>query len=315
MSKISISVYKITINQKRKPDELEILNDFSNGSDLIDLVKNLPAQFMKVNSENRVIEDVGTNRRTIIPSENFDYSGRIVTGYISSGEYGFETPIVDPEGNNVDYIQKDHSTMRRFFFFISLPKDSNVGYLLIQRFENYGVFTILSQMLRHVFIQTYPKYTLSLKPDGVDNSEALAYLEKGKISKASFAIYDPANIANIFTNNNQNDQFNYADVTAEIVINARKNKSVGLLNTVVSYLKNDKDAKIKLTDENIPYERLKIYVRIGKEQKVIDLSKWESFSRDIEVTYDLDYDKDTGHPLVDSLKDKCHEILDKLVQK
>lgn len=315
MSKISISVYKITINKKGTPDELENLNDFDNGSDLLDLLRTLPAQFRKVNSEKDVLDDAGTSRRTIIPDKDLKVSGRIISGYISSGDYGLETSIVDAEGEEVYNVSKEHSPMRPFFFFMSLPKDSDFGYLLIQRFENYGVFTILSKMIKQVFFNLYPKYTLTLKPDGIDNSEAIAFLEEGKISKASFAIYNPANIASIFTNNNQNDNFEYSDVKAEIVISAKRNRLVALKNTVLNLVTKDKAAKIKLTDQDIPYERMKIYVKIGKDEKVIDLSKWESFSRDIEVTHELKYNVKTGHPLINSLKNKCHEILDKLVEK
>ncbi|MEI2271693.1 hypothetical protein OHD16_06025 [Sphingobacterium sp. ML3W] len=315
MSKISISVYKITINKKRVTDELEVLNDFNSGQDLLDLLTMLPAQFLKANSNKKVLDEAETKRRTIISDNNLDTTGRIVSGYIESGEYGFESVIVDEEGKKVHDVLKEHSLMRPFFFLISLPKDKRVGYLLIQRFENYGVYTILSKMLKSTFASKYSDYTLSLKPDGLESSEALHFLNEGKISKASFAIFDSESIANIFTNNNTNDQFNYEDIKAEIVISAKRNRFVAMMNSVKGMLNSGKDLKVKLTDKDIPYERLKIYVKVGKEEKVLDLSKWDTFSRDIDVTHRLEYDKTTGLPLSSSIKEECHKIIDQLDKK
>lgn len=314
MSKISISVYKISINKKGKPEEKEDLDDFANGNDLLDLVKSLPAQFRKINSNNAVIDGLGTNRRTIIPEDNYEVSGRIISGYISSGDYGYETPIADPKGNIVSKIAKENAPMRPFFFFVNLPKNSKKGHLLIQRFENFGVYTIFSKVLRQVFNTRYSEYTLSIAPESIDNSEALNYLEHGKISKASFAVLKPTNIASLFSNNNQNDEFDYNNVKAEIVINAKRNQVVGLKNTTINLLKGTSSAKVKLTDQDIPYDKLKVYVKLNGEEKMIDLAKWDTFSKDYDVTNELVNDASSGLPTKKSLSNKCHEILSQILK-
>lgn len=312
MSKISISIYKISINEKGDRNAEEHLDDFSNGHDLLELIKTLPAQFRKMNSNNQVLEDQGTNRRTIIPVNDFEVSGRIVSGYITSGDYGYETPIANPEGDIVYNVPKENSTMRPFYFFVNIPRHSKNGYLLIQRFENFGVYTILSKMISKVFNTQFSDHTILITPQGVDNSEALHYLENGKISKASFGILKPNNIASIFTNDNQNDGFDYSDVKAEIVITAKRNREIGLKNTVLNYLRSNKETRVKLTNQDIPYDKLKVYVKLNREEKMIDLSKWDTFSRDIDVTNELINDAKTGLPTKSSLRDKCHEILSQL---
>ncbi|TDS06821.1 hypothetical protein [Sphingobacterium paludis] len=312
MSKISISVYKISINQKRDKSAIEDLDDYANGNDLLDLVKSLPAQFRKLNSNNLVLDDKGTSRRTIIPNDNFDVSGRIVSGYITSGDFGYETPIANPVGEIVYNVPKENSPMRPFYFFIHIPKNAKKGYLLIQRFENFGVYTILSQMIRRVFNLQFSQYTISISPEGVDNTEALNYLENGRISKASFGFSQPNHIASIFTNNNQNDSFDYNDVKADIVITAKRNREVGFKNTILNLIGHGKDARVKLTNQDIPYDKLKIYVNLNGVEKMIDLSKWDTFSRDIDVTDELKNNPETGLPTKDSLNNKCHEILSKL---
>lgn len=312
MSKISISVYKILIYEKGNTSAEEDLDDYANGNDLLDLIKSLPAQFRKLNSDNLVLDDKGTNRRTIIPDGEFDVSGRIVSGYITSGDYGYETPIANPEGEIVYNVPKENSPMRPFYFFIHIPKNAKKGYLLIQRFENFGVYTILSQLIRKVFNLQFPKYTLSISPEGANNAEALNYLENGRVTKASFGIFQPDHIAHIFTNDNHSDGFDYRDVKAEITISARRNKKIGLQNTLLNLVGQGKDARVKLTGQDIPYERLKVYVNLNGEEKMIDLSKWDTFSRDIDVTNELKSDPQTGLPTKKSLYDKSHEILTQL---
>jgi hypothetical protein len=314
MSKISISVYKISINKKGKKSEAVDLDDFENGNDLLNIVKTLPSQFRKINSNNPVVDGEGTNRRTVIPNKDFEVSGRIISGYIDSGDYGYETPIVNPDGDIVGTIDKENSLMRPFYFFINIPKNSKKGFLLIQRFENFGVYTIFSKMLRQVFNDIFLDYTLSITPEGIDNSEAINYLQKGKISKASFAIWKPSNIPYLFSNNNQNDAFDYNDIKAEIVISSKRNREVGLKNTAINLLTGKNSARVKLTDQDIPFEKLKIYVKLGREEKMIDLSKWDTFSKDIDVTNDVKNDPVTGLPTKVSLNDKCHEILSQLIK-
>jgi len=272
----------------------------------------LPAQFRKLNSDNLVLDDKGTNRRTIMPDGDFDVSGRIVSGYITSGDYGYETPIANPEGEIVYNVPKENSPMRPFYFFINIPKNAKKGYLLIQRFENFGVYTILSQVIRKVFNLQFPEYTLSISPEGANNAEALNYLENGRVTKASFGVFQPNHIAHIFTNDNQSDGFDYRDVKAEITISARRNKKVGLQNTLLNLVGQGKDTRVKLTGQDIPYERLKVYVNLNGEEKMIDLSKWDTFSRDIDVTNELKSDPQTGLPTKKSLYDKSHEILTQL---
>lgn len=313
MSKISISIYKILINKKGNRSDSVDLDDFENGNDLLDIIKSLPSEFIKINSNNPVI-DGGTNRRTVIPNKDFDVSGRIISGYITSGEYGYETTIADPNGIIINTISKENSAMRPFYFFINIPANSEKGYLLIQRFENYGVYTIFSTVLRQVFRNKFNDYTLSITPEGIDNSEAINYLQKGRISKASFAIWKPNIIPSLFTNNNQNDVFDYSDIKAEIVISSKRNKEVGFKNTALKLLKGGIASGVKLTKDDIPYDKLKIYVKLNGEEKMIDLSKWDTFSKDIDITNEIKNDPKTGLPTKNSLNDKCHEILSDLLK-
>lgn len=313
MSKISISVYNISINTKgNKTEELD-LDDFEKGSDLLDLIKNLPSQFIKLNSDNKILDGGGTNRRTVIPDKDFDLSGRIISGYINSGDYGYETPIVNPKGETIGNVDKENSTMRPFYFFISIPKNSKKGYLLIQRFENFGVFTIFTDVIKKVFRSRFSDTILSFTPEGTDDKEALDYLEHGKIDKVKFSVLKPSNIESLFTNGNQNDEFNYNDIKAELVLSAKRGRMVKLKNTLLNLLKKGEGSKMKLTNQDIPYEKLKIYVKFNGEEKVIDLSKLDTFSKDIDVTRFLINDAKTGLPTKKSLSEKCHEILTVLI--
>lgn len=306
MSKIAISIYNFSINKKGDVDDLQNLGDFDNGIDFLETIKTLPATFLKINSNN-ILDD--SNRRTIIPLNDFDVSGRIVSGYISSGDYGYETPIATPNGDIIDSIPKENSLMRQFYFFMYVPKNKKKGYLLIQRFENFGVYTILSNTIRKVFNTYHSKYTISFKPQATDNSETINLVRKGKISKASFGISKIESLTSLIKNENTNDNFNYNDINAEVVIKAKNRRVLNLKNTLINLMENGKDAKIKLTDNNIPYEKLKVYVKFNGEEKMIDLSKWDTFSRDIDITNDITTDPITGLPTKQSINDVCHQIL------
>lgn len=51
MSKISISIYKISINKKGNTSDNVDLDDFENGNDLLDIIKSLPSEFIKITNK------------------------------------------------------------------------------------------------------------------------------------------------------------------------------------------------------------------------------------------------------------------------
>ena len=83
-----------------------------------------------------------------------DIKKRILRGVFDSGNYGFESDI-HKKDSIVKKLVDDVETMP-FYFLIYIPIDSNLGFLMLQRFGNYGVSTMFKAHFNEFFKSKYP---------------------------------------------------------------------------------------------------------------------------------------------------------------
>lgn len=83
-----------------------------------------------------------------------DTKKRIIRGVFDSGNFGFESDI-HKKDTIIKKLIEDVETMP-FYFLIYIPKDSNLGFLMLQRFGNYGVSTMFKAHFNGFFKSKYP---------------------------------------------------------------------------------------------------------------------------------------------------------------
>lgn len=86
----SLSIYRITVNERRKADELRILSDVG-GKDLLELTDQFLKSWLSDSKEVKRAEDL---KRACRISQDYSKDGRIIDGIIESGEYGQEMDVV-----------------------------------------------------------------------------------------------------------------------------------------------------------------------------------------------------------------------------
>ena len=310
---VTLSAYQISIHPKNKSrSKKEKLNDFNNGTDLLELFKNLPALLNDAGNESTLVEDDIIKKRLRIKSDKFQPFGRCIHGVLESGDYGIETPLVDSKGDDVGLLDKDTAPMVPFYFLCELMEDATDGILIMSRFRQYGVFTMFSKAIRDKFTIANEDFTLDISPI-VSFQELQELLKKADVKKASFISTDPIQFQNTIVMQNVNDQFDYQDVYLEVNLVARKNKSVSIKNSLLQIMRNIKvplNSYFKIG--NIDYSKIKIQFQLNGKSYTMDTSRLDNFSPDIDISDKVKFATNTGLPIMDDVKEQCLILLDDL---
>jgi len=284
MSTISLAVYEIVIYKKNgSVKNGENISDYNNGCDLITLFKNLPS-YLSVGSSNVAVVDIEDSKKRLrINSKEFKPFGRCISGEIETGDYGVENKIVDKEGNDAGTKNKDHAAMFPFYFLCDLEKNSTRSILLLQRFSQYGIYTILSTILKKEFEKQNPNYTIRISPL-VSKKAIDAIIKGGTIKKISFKTANPAQITHSVNTKNPSDYFNPSDVYCEYNIIAKRNKKVSLMNSITKLIGVDAKVSDYVTFKEFDYNEVKVVFDLNGKNQTINLAHWQRFSPDIDIT-------------------------------
>jgi hypothetical protein len=165
MSSIALSVYEIIIYKKNgSVKNTEIISDFNNGADLMTLFQKLPSFLNTANMGVTVLDIASASKRLRINTNEFKPFGRIVSGEVETGDYGTENTIIDETGAEVGKKEKKHATMSPFYFMCDLEKDQKRAILILQRWSQFGIYTIFSTIIKKEFEKQNPAYSIKISP-------------------------------------------------------------------------------------------------------------------------------------------------------
>ena len=310
MSTVSVALYEVMIYRKNKSSkDLELLGDFDNGSDLISLFQKLPSLLNDGTKSVTLIDDAIKNRRLRINTDEFKPFGRVIEGELETGDYGVESPLIDGTGATVGKLKKEHSAMKPFYFLCELQKNSPKGILILQRFRQFGVFSMFAEAIRKQFAKEHPNYTIRFKPL-VSKGEFNRIFQDGVIKKISFSSNNKAQFQNALKVKTLDGSFDYEDAYLEVNLVAKREKGLNLKNPFKALLNGNSQPGDFFSFSDFDYSKLKVVMNIGNKPYTIDFSNWEQFSPDIDITSKVKLDPVSGFPVIDDVRQACLEVLD-----
>lgn len=154
----NIALYKISITPWGNPSRPVVLSDFHKGKDLLDIIKKMlnslfyvqeipSATSAKKDAENKT-DEVEKKCFRIMKKDNKDVLfplGRSVSGIIESGEFGTEENIVNITTGESHKKSTNDALLVPFYFMVQIPEHSKIGFLLVERISNIGIFSILEK--------------------------------------------------------------------------------------------------------------------------------------------------------------------------
>ncbi len=302
MPKISLASYTIRVMNKIDGKSAQ-LDSFAHGLDLFDLL----CQYLD-KLKNDHSNDIFSKKVMRVSSLN--RNGRILNGIIQTGDYGYESELIDTNDGALSYKKKtNEAEMISFYFLFYIPKGRDEGVVLLQRFKNYGIRKIFMAYMKRDFPDLKHHY-LVINP-AIPKQVLDQYLSKGRLTKIKFVQFGlPADIADVVLSDGHQEQEGYI----EFSISARRNGSFPppVLERLREVLSGKRKMKsiIELRKQDFEYDNVKVEIVDSRNnRRIVDLSKLDDFKSYYDITNDV-YTGSDGHPSFESIEKISMEILE-----
>lgn len=311
----SLAIYSFSIHRRLKKDETVVLSDFNHGTDFLDLIRDILRKWCYDLKNFRVQNDRDQERVFRIAKktngQDFLFSeGRFISGIIESGSYGTEEYIVNVDTGESDKVKlKNEALLRPFFFLFYIPKDSKIGFLILERISSLGIFSIMEKYLSSIikldeYIDMVFKLSpLTLKKLADSNIKKLDYEAK----KIVIHQLQESNlkISRITDNTITDDEVNGHDV----VYKAPVNKSLNIKNWL-DKLRNKKKNGFYIVDNDIKFEGVDVEIKIGGKPRMLSIDDIQkSLGASMDITEHVKIDTSNGYPTFASLHHEAMNLV------
>jgi hypothetical protein len=200
-----------------------------------------------------------------------DEDERLISGIIQTGDYGYETELVDTDSGALAYKRKtSDAEVMPFYFLIYNPIEKDEGCVILQEFKGLGIKTPFLKYIRECFCSENENFVVNMRPLVPEQliQELFSKGEPKKLRYIKFGIN--RDIADV-QNDHKEDEYNI-----ELCISARRNKYFQIqdgicdsiskckpLNEIMSYFYDKKkfDRVIELHD--FEYDTVKLQLSIN----------------------------------------------------
>lgn len=164
MARFKLVPYSIRIRKKDSNKSLDLNNIPINQGviDMFAIFKELCTSYT-TNTYNRTRE-----RRTLCVIDHKSIKlQKVISGTIKSGEYGYETDFYDTKaGKRIQSARKEeHSEEWPFFFLFHLPKKNrDIGFLILEKFKQYGIKCILAKAISEILGKYSSELIIEINP-------------------------------------------------------------------------------------------------------------------------------------------------------
>jgi hypothetical protein len=298
----ALAAYAIKVwNLEEK--EYEQVSNFSEGSDLLDVLVKFFTQLAKKASRDKAAQQIVRALKV-----KTDIDARRIYGVIETGEYGYESDLFDVESEKVVHKRKStEAVMFPFYFMADIQDGTDEAIIVIQRTANLGIRQLLYQMLTTKFDQDFDDCSLRFLPL-VEEKEVEKY-QKGAIEKIRFiSLNITKDITDAFDKGHQ-EKPGYM----EIVVHAKRGSSLPIQNRLRQFFSGQKPlgTLIALDENNFKYQDIKVTSRVGGSRRTVDLAKLRKLRSYHDIS-DIALDGNTGHPKFQAIHERAEALVNKI---
>lgn len=136
------------------------LDSFDGAHDIFDFVRLFLEEFKK-----RGKKDDDLKRTFKVSKLDIDQKNRVIKGLIRSGAYGYEADIEDVDTELVIHKKSaKQAEVLPFYFWFLFPLGKETGLLVLHRFRQFGVRTILEKRISSRFEGLHPGFGIRINP-------------------------------------------------------------------------------------------------------------------------------------------------------
>lgn len=304
--KVSLNIYSITINKEGDRKKDYVISDFDNGADLYSFFKDCMEGWVykKTKKEEALLKDeinqkVIRLKRTEDDKPFIEYFGRTYSGLYESGDYGDERTVIDTITGESKYTQgSDDAPMIPFYFLFHIGEDCTTGFLILQRFKQFGVFGLSKTIFTKMFKEKHPNYTLRME----QFSSAELVRKALSSSEIKGVILKEISHGNVNTKTvTQSINVNPKDYNLELVLRAKRGR----------YFPNKTDllgGKKFISIDGLDYMGTDFRIKIGDRERNFTKKQIDEFGYSCEITESVYWGKDKM-PTYNSVNKEARDLL------
>lgn len=288
MARIALSSYVVRARALYGREDL-FLDDVE-GDDLLEMLDG----YLSSRAEAYAHDEEGQKLLTV---SRLERKGRTLSGIIETGEYGYETNLYHVDRGEVTYTRdRLEAEMIPFYFLVELPKGVNEGLAILQRFQLFGIRTVLSRDLDTYMNDTKPDFRVRLNPV-IAPDIWRAYLRDGRLLSISFVRFEvPEDVADAL------DGGHVEEIgRVEYVVHAVRRGRVPLEGRIREFLEGKRTWNHLIEITGFEPEAVKVVVEYDGSRRTLELSEPERLRALYDVSDEVTIDPKTGHPTFESI--------------
>lgn len=310
--RILLSSYTIKISGKDK--NYHILSNINNSFDFITLFKQFTDDIYQ--NINRTLD--GQSRHTVhLTLEDIakfeETDNRRLYGFFSSGISGERYKVVDTLTNEEEMdVQPHHAAFRNVFFYLYVPQQKNVAYLILQRKSQFGIKLRLRSVLNQYFIDKgYNDLTLQMN-NILHTRVYRKMMTDGKLKKVELIKRKIPRSIEEFMNNNE--QLEEIKGTFRTSFTSRTSLPESWKDYIDRRFRqqNSQNGTIEIQNLDDNYTDLEFELELNGKKKTFFMMNQQRIQPDIDVTQNIIFEN--GEPTVDTLIQQAKELINDLTQ-
>lgn len=285
---------------------------FDGSYDLFDVFKDYFSTYNTKGSNSQyAVEDVpNTNKKTIFIEMARDVGPRMLEGVIRTGDYGYETPIVNRQRKKLSYTRNTEDTeLFPLYFLLYVPQKGDVpfekmGIAVFERFRKKGLKGDFINHFSGYFEQRFKDYRvemISIAPE-----EIISSFDNGIIKKVQLISHSPPKDLADYYSTNDKDK-------GKLVLALEGGSFLRkFFEKIKKIMKHDLPVKEIMESDWISPDEIKVLVKINGEEKTFTIK-----DEDTEITPGIDISGSVkigadGFPIKSSLHDEAVKYLELL---
>ncbi|NMC60464.1 MAG: hypothetical protein GYA51_13935 [Candidatus Methanofastidiosa archaeon] len=286
MTRVSLAIYNIRVIDKKTkvPTRLDRLKC----GDFYTIIE----KFLQQNKLKRTVDQANKKMMEVVDLNTF---GRMINGTIKTGEYGYESELVDVHSGQTKYVRSvNDAEMLPFYFLINVEPGYDECQLVLEKFGIFGIKTTFEKALRKYFDSVCKDYVIDISPLS-PKQIFFQHIKNGFIRNAQLISFSRVNDSadDILSIDHEETKFD-----ATLLLKAEEPVGLDWLRNLIILWLQKKERKISDIVElkGFDYSQMQIEIQLGKSKKTFNLLDIEDFTPYYDITDNITFN-DKGHPI------------------
>jgi hypothetical protein len=256
----SLAVYVVRVRNANRRKK-ETLSAMLGEHDLLEVLKTYFAEIKRESPDNE-------GSRLILRVLKCVEDDRSFIGTIETGEYGIDSVLVHRKTKQEVYKRtRDVADMWPFFFYFFIPNGTDEGVLIIQRRGNYGVRSVLYNLLAPRLEKQFGELRLRVEPLVLDKD--FRKLMKAKATQVRYVRYNRSSDIADSAESGYEEKYG----TATLTFKAKRGRFFNVTQKLKDVLNGEPANEVfALEDNEFLFDKVKVHLEQEGRPRQVDLN-------------------------------------------